>query len=140
MINGVSLLCLGIFKTKENALVQPCGSSELCKRLVVLGRRDLGGGYGGIYSLVFPVHGKPKTLCYFLLPSNPGLLNIEESVGIDLLWFCVYGLFGLPMTSPQNKIFLFFVCWKFIFVFGKSKSGKFFPFMAIPNFKFNNCI
>ena len=85
MINGVSLLCLGIFKTKENALVKPYGSSELCKRLVVLGRRDLGGGYGGIYSLVFLVHGKSKTLCYFLFPSNLGLLNIQDSVGIDLL-------------------------------------------------------
>jgi hypothetical protein len=64
-----------------------------------LGGRDLGGGYGGVYSLVFPVHGKPKTLCYFLFPSNLGLLNIEDSVGIDLLWFCVYGFVGSPKIS-----------------------------------------
>jgi hypothetical protein len=68
-----------------------------------LGGCDLGGGYGGVYSLVFPVHGKPKTLCYFLFPSNPGLLNIEDSVGIDLLWFCVYGFVG----SPRFPI----LCW-----------------------------
>ena len=50
-----------------------------------MGGHDLGGGYGGVYSMVFPVHDKPKNLCYFLFPSNPRLLNIEDYVGIDLL-------------------------------------------------------
>jgi hypothetical protein len=44
------------------------------------------------------------------------------------------------VTYPKNKIFLFFVCWKFISIFGKFESGKCLLFMEILNFEFNNCI
>jgi hypothetical protein len=47
------------------------------------------------------------------------------------------------VTSPRIKVFFFFF-FKFnvlgnYSVFSKFEFGKFLPFMAIPNFEFNNC-
>jgi hypothetical protein len=44
------------------------------------------------------------------------------------------------VTSPKNKIFLFLCAGNLFPFLANSNLENFFPFMAILNFEFNNCI